>query len=403
MGSINNRNGKLRLDFRYLGVRCREQTDLTDTAANRRKLEKLLATIDSDIRLQCFVYRDYFPGSNRAKYFAQLDNQAAKRKEEMVHHYKAAHTKLNKCENITLGEFADEWFDENSLRWKQSYRETLTFIINSYIKPEFGRWPLDAITRADLLKFRAQLGKPQNGKKLSNDFINHVMTPLRIILSEAGDRYEFRTPFENIKPLRIEKPEVNPFSLQEVFYFLDNVRADFKHYYAMRFFTGMRTSEIDGLKWKYVNFDTRTITIRDTIVNGRPETAKTVGSARDIQMSSIVYDALVAQKEITMGKSDYVFCTNAGTPLDHRNIRMRIWQPTLKRLGLAYRRPYETRHTAATLWLAAGEAPEWIARQMGHTTTKMLFEVYSRFVPNLTRQDGSAFENLLNQTKKRDD
>ena len=32
---------------------------------------------------------------------------------------------------------------------------------------------------------------------------------------------------------------------------------------------------------------------------------------------------------------------------------------------------------------------------MGHTTTEMLFRVYSRYVPNLTRQDGSAMERLL--------
>lgn len=73
----------------------------------------------------------------------------------------------------------------------------------------------------------------------------------------------------------------------------------------------------------------------------------------------------------------------------------RIWYPLLRHLGLRKRRPYQTRHTAATLWLAAGENPEWIARQMGHTTTEMLFRVYSRYVPNLTRRDGSAFERLL--------
>jgi integrase len=53
------------------------------------------------------------------------------------------------------------------------------------------------------------------------------------------------------------------------------------------------------------------------------------------------------------------------------------------------------RHTAATLWLAAGEAPEWIARQLGHASTEMLFRVYSRYVPNLTRRDGSAIDRLL--------
>ncbi len=40
----------------------------------------------------------------------------------------------------------------------------------------------------------------------------------------------------------------------------------------------------------------------------------------------------------------------------------------------------------------------WIARQLGHSTTEMLFRVYSRYVPNLTRQDGSAFEAILTRT-----
>ena len=34
---------------------------------------------------------------------------------------------------------------------------------------------------------------------------------------------------------------------------------------------------------------------------------------------------------------------------------------------------------------------------MGHTNTQMLFTVYSRFVPNLTRQDGLAFTGLVNR------
>jgi integrase len=67
----------------------------------------------------------------------------------------------------------------------------------------------------------------------------------------------------------------------------------------------------------------------------------------------------------------------------------------LKKLNLPYRSPYQTRHTTATLWLGAGENPTWIAQQMGHTTTEMLFSTYARFVPNLTRSDGCAFEDLI--------
>jgi len=110
-----------------------------------------------------------------------------------------------------------------------------------------------------------------------------------------------------------------------------------------------------------------------------------------------VFDALQRQK-LRTGRVRYVFCTQGGQPLDHNNVTKRVWYPLLRHLGLKPRRPYQTRHTAATLWLAAGENPEWIARQMGHSSTEMLFKVYSRYVPNLTRRDGSAFERLLLQS-----
>jgi integrase len=112
-------------------------------------------------------------------------------------------------------------------------------------------------------------------------------------------------------------------------------------------------------------------------------------------MSQPVFDAMKSQFEATGHLSEYVFCNLQGTPVDNKNFSDRVWYPLLRHLGLTARRPYQMRHTGATLWLASGEAPEWIARQMGHTNTEMLFKVYSRYVPNLTRQDGSAMERLL--------
>ena len=99
----------------------------------------------------------------------------------------------------------------------------------------------------------------------------------------------------------------------------------------------------------------------------------------------------------TPGAGGLVFCNSKGEALDGPNVVKRVWHPALRYLKMRPRRPYQTRHTAATLWLAAGESPEWIARQLGHTTTQMLFKVYSRYVPNLTRNDGSAFEAILAQ------
>jgi integrase len=112
-------------------------------------------------------------------------------------------------------------------------------------------------------------------------------------------------------------------------------------------------------------------------------------------MSQPVYEALKRQWEVSGKLSEYVFCNREGHPIDNKNFSDRVWYPLLRHLGLAKRRPYQLRHTAATLWLASGEAPEWVARQLGHSSTQMLFTVYSRFVPNMTRQDGSAIDRLL--------
>jgi integrase len=218
------------------------------------------------------------------------------------------------------------------------------------------------------------------------------------VLNEAADRFNFTTAGDRIKPLKLKKADVMPFSLEEVYRIIETVRPDFKDYFTVRFFTGMRTGEIDGLKWKYVDFEKRLIYVRETFTAGDEDYTKNDTSQRDIRMSQPVYDALKRQYEATGKLSKFVFCNRDGNPIDLHNFCKRVWYPLLQHLDLEKRTPYQSRHTAATLWLAAGEAPEWIARQLGHANTEMLFTVYSRFVPNLTRQDGSAFERLLLQS-----
>jgi integrase len=65
----------------------------------------------------------------------------------------------------------------------------------------------------------------------------------------------------------------------------------------------------------------------------------------------------------------------------------------MKKSGLSYRRMYETRHTFASWALALGETPEWVARTLGHVDTSMVYRTYGRYIPNLTKLDGSAFES----------
>ncbi|QTN42152.1 Arm DNA-binding domain-containing protein [Marinobacter salsuginis] len=383
MGSVRVRAStqKLFFDFKYRGTRCREQTALDDTPANRKKLQSVLKRIEAEITLGTFEYHRYFPDSSRAQEFT--------RQAELQRAREAHDTPL-------FSEFSQTWLDEMRIQWRRSYIATIEGTLENYLIPEFGEKEVGHITRQEILSFRASLAKVQTRSKkpLSASRINRIMTPLRMILGEAANRFEFTSPYQGIKSLRVPKSDVEPFSLEEVRLILGTVRKDFKNYYTVRFFTGLRTGEIDGLQWDCVDFQRRQILVRQAIVEGKIEQTKTDGSYRHVEMSQLVFDALKDQQKAT-GTSTFVFCNREGNPLNHNNVTQRIWYPLLRHLGLRKRRPYQTRHTAATLWLAAGENPEWIARQMGHTTTEMLFRVYSRYVPNLTRRDGSAFERLL--------
>lgn len=374
---VRQETGKLFFDFRYRGQRCREQTALDDTPANRKRMQQVLDRVEAEITLGTFEYGRYFPESPNAARFGVVRAQAV-------------------TATPLFSEFAQVWMEEMKVQWRRSHAETVDLTVTKHLLPVFGEKEVGHITKADILNFRSTLAKVTGRKKetLSSTRINHIMAPLRMILNEAANRYDFSSPYHGIKSLRVPRSDVEPFTLDEVKLILERVRADFRQYYTVRFFTGMRTGEIDGLQWQYVDFERRQILVRQSWVRGELTYTKNDGSFRTIDMSQLVHDALIEQRKAT-GEQPFVFCTRDGTPLSHSNVTSRVWYPLLRHLELRKRRPYQTRHTAATLWLAAGESPEWIARQMGHTTTEMLFRVYSRYVPNLTRKDGSAFERLL--------
>lgn len=397
MAKVRSRpeTGKLYFDFFYQGKRCREQTDLSDTQANRKRVEAVMRRIQTEIQIGTFNYASYFPNSkvvqhgSKANGFpgaTQLPQQAIEPSPTPT------------ANAPTFQEFLEIWLIENEVRWRRTTTKLRREMIQLHLVPAFGKQLTSTITRAQLLEFRAKLCKRpgiRQGTTLAPKTVNEIMALLLSILGEAADRYGFQNPGERISRLKVRRKDIEPFSLAEALQIIETVRPDYRHYFTVRFFTGMRTGEVHGLKWKYVDFERRQILIRETFTHGEQDDTKTDGSMREIQMGQQVFDALRAQEELTRHLGEYVFCSTAGKPIDLHNFVRRVWNPLLDHLGLTRRRPYQMRHTAATLWLGAGENPEWIASQLGHTTTEMLFRVYSRFVPNLTRKDGSAFERML--------
>ena len=393
MASIRQHRGRLLIDYREAGIRQRVYTKLEDNAANRAKLQRVADHVDAALN----------GGGSTLAVLQQaglLQIAAPAPLPNEVPTVTTPEVAVAQKYTPLLSVFADQWFGEFKVGWRRTYIMTVRGILDQHLLPRFGTLMVSAVTRAQILDFRSHLASVRGrrpGTKLSPARINTIMLILRQILQEAADRYEFTMPMGRLKPLKVPKSDVQPFTLEQTQLLINTIRKDYKNYLIVRFFTGMRSGEIHGLKWKYVDFERRLILVRETIIGGVEEYTKNDFSQREIPLSEVVFKALRAQHKAT-GSMEYVFCNRAGEPVDTANFTKRVWYPLLRHLGLPLRRPYQTRHTAATLWLAAGESTSWIAATLGHNSTEMLHRVYARYVPNLTRRDGSAFDRLLNAT-----
>ena len=124
---------------------------------------------------------------------------------------------------------------------------------------------------------------------------------------------------------------------------------------------------------------------------------KTKASKRYVEMLPMVQHALREQRAASQLRSTYIFPSHTGGPLNITNIRERVWKPALRRAGLRYRTMYQTRHTFATLALQSSEQIGWVSKQLGHTSDEMVIRHYAKFIPNLTRRDGSALAKLMQE------
>lgn len=150
MGKISVRRETARLyyDFMYNGRRCREQTTLLDNKGNRKKLEKHLLQIEAEIQASVFNYAKHFPASSYLISLSEMKEEALK-----------ADVGSNSSNTPLFELFVEEWFEENLLQWRKSYRTSIRGCIDKYYLPNFTSKDVGDISRVDLIKFRSVLAK----------------------------------------------------------------------------------------------------------------------------------------------------------------------------------------------------------------------------------------------------
>lgn len=159
--------------------------------------------------------------------------------------------------------------------------------------------------------------------------------------------------------------------------------------------TGLRPGEYLALRWSDVDTLKEEARVNRTVQAGRivDGIAKTAGSLRAIVLSHRALDALSDLVE-PEDRTRLIFQNSAGNVLNWRTWGERAWTPALRGAGLAYRPPYQLRHTFATLALSA-DTPipvQDVSRQLGHKHIDTTLKHYTRWMP----QQDDRLRRLLN-------
>ena len=361
----------IEITFMYRGVRCRERIALKPTATNLKRAEQHKAAVEHAIANGTFNYGVTFPGSPRAAKFAPEASQE------------------------TLAGFLTRWLAGKKQHVSSSTHDGYRKIVELRLVPALGPTLLVDLKRKTIRDWL-------NTLEVSNKTLSNIQSCLRSALNDAVDEEELieTNPLAGwtfSRKDQVKEDDVDPFSPEEQRAILGTLDGQAKNLVQFAFWTGMRTSELVALDWSDVDwlkaevYVTRAMT---QAAGGEAEVTKTLSGKRRIKLLAPAMEALVAQKAHTFLAGNEVF-QNPRTLERWKGdqpIRKTMWAHAIKKSGVRYRRPYQTRHTYASMMLSAGEHPMWVAGQMGHSDWTMIARVYGRWMP---AEDNSAGNKAL--------
>ena len=380
-GSVRNINGKVYVDFMYLGERVRESSGLKWNDENEKTVRKQLDKIMVYIESGEFRFSDTFPKSEKKELFTGLEKKVYKR---------------NKTpDQVLFKDYVWEWFD---LRVKSGNIEGRTLYgykgyINKYLYPYYGDMPFSFFNKSVFDEF-VGWAKDQKyrGKSVKNESIKKYFVPLKIICNDASMKYGWGITynpffgFQMPKETKEEYEKIFPFSIEEQKIIIDALPEHWKPYFRFAFSSGISQGEQITLRTKYIRLNENEVEIAHAItkdLEGKTVegTCKNKYRKRTILLSPKMLSALKDQESIyEQFKGKYFFCTETGNMVDPSNLRKNVWIPIFKKIDVEYRDMRQTRHSFATYQLSKGKNPLQIAHVMGHKDAEMVIKVYSKYL-----------------------
>jgi integrase len=150
--------------------------------------------------------------------------------------------------------------------------------------------------------------------------------------------------------------------------------------------TGLRQSELFGLKWGDINFAQGTMNVTRSIVYGVVGRCKTESSQKPVPVHPTVLDALAKWREVCRyNKSDdWVFASRrhrGRKPIWGQAILRKYIRPVAQNVGIQKRFGWHTfRHTYSTLLRSVGTEFKVMQELLRHSSLRSTLDVYTQAI-----------------------
>ena len=160
--------------------------------------------------------------------------------------------------------------------------------------------------------------------------------------------------------------------------------------------TGMRASELIGLKWSDIDFERRLLFIRRTYYRGNFGLPKNATSERIIPLSAGLLTALsMHQQSVTRGSMDLIFPNAVGKPYEPNNLLKRVLHPILNSLGLTRTGWRSFRRSVATALSEMREPVRTAQQVLGHSSPQTTLAYYVQTIEESQRSAIARLEKLM--------
>lgn len=219
-----------------------------------------------------------------------------------------------------------------------------------------------------------------------------------------------RNVAQAVDPPRPVNREMHTLDNEDVLVFLEQAKeTDYYTLFYLAIYTGLRRSEMLGLRWKDLNLHMSTLSVVQAMhrLKGgeiqflEPKTAKGRRSVALSPSTTIMLRQYHEQQQairIIMGTTlsayDLVFSQPDGSPLKPDTITNTFLR-IARKAGLLNVRLHDLRHTHATLMLQQGVHPKIVQERLGHATIAITLDTYSHVLPGLQEAAALRFDEGL--------